>query len=58
MKTVAVALTIRVVMEIPDTMTPDEAVSEIDYSFIGDEDNLIAIKETEIVDVEEMRTIG
>ncbi len=56
MKTITVDVTVRLTMSIPDLMEAGEAVSEMNYSFDGDEDDLISITDTEIVDFEEINT--
>lgn len=54
MKTITVDLTIRVTMIVPETMDTGEAVSEIGYDVFGDEDDVIAVESTEIIDFEEI----
>ncbi len=54
MAIVTVDLVIRVNMDVPDAMEVGEAVSELNYEISGDEDDLITIYSTEIIDFEEI----
>lgn len=52
MKTVTATLTIRVVMSIPDTMSAQQACDMLNYDVTGDEDDLIEVEETYMLDAE------
>lgn len=52
MKKVTVDLTIRVQLEIPETMEVGEAMNELSYTITGDENDCVLVNTEEMIDFE------